>query len=99
MRGQSAHRNSQFGRPTARLLVEKHRSLHAALKIGKSPGKNVQIDPHSVRTHFKLPIVVFPHGIGLEKGFCHIAVPQVVSASVAIGVLEKKQLAEAAFKS
>jgi hypothetical protein len=42
---------------------------------------------------------VFPRGIGLEKGFCHIAVPEVVPAPVAIGVLEKKQFAEAALKS
>lgn len=99
-RSQSSQRNRQFRRPALLLLVQEHRSLHAALKICKAAGKNIEIDPHPIGTHFKLPIVPCPRGIGLEKRFRHIAVPEVIAPSVAaIGVLEYIQLPVAAFKS
>ena len=68
-------------------------------KSAQPAGKNVEIDPHSIRTDFKFPVEMLPRRIGLQKCFRHIAVPQMIAPSIGVGVIEREELTIAALES
>src|SRR5260370_37759021 len=87
-------------RSTSMLVCVLHyRLLQADRHIRKSSLKNIEINPHSVGSHFELPVVAFPHRIRLQECFGYVPVPQVVAATIGIGVREHMQLAIPAFES
>jgi hypothetical protein len=79
--------------------IQPHRPLQAAFKIAPAFGKNVQVNPHPIRTHFEFAVITRPRRIRLQEHFRYIAIPKLIAASVRIGIVEGKQLAVAALES
>lgn len=102
LRRQRPHRNRQLRLPYAPLLIDPHRSRHPALQITRPRRRrsrsrpdlrpNVQIDPKPVGADFKFLVMTRLQWIRLQKRLRHIAIPQAITASVRIRLLEDEQL-------
>ena len=52
----------------------------------KALGRDVEIEPLPVGTYFEFLVVFLAKAIGLEEDLGHIALPQIVSPAVRVGI-------------
>src|SRR5258706_9244414 len=96
---QRLHRNRQFRHPDMMLRIQPHRTLQPASQVTSSLRKNIQVNPHPVRTHLKLPIIPWPRRVRLEKNFRHITIPELIATPICLRILEQNQLPIPALKA
>src|SRR6476659_5315374 len=89
----------QFSGPGALLTVQRNRTLHPAPQVNLTIGKNVKIDPQTVRTDFKFLVELRLLRIRLQKHFSDIPLPESITAAAFLSIIKQKQFAVAAFKT
>lgn len=66
-------------------------ALETALEIGEPRGRDMQINPHAVRSDLEFLVIPFWRRLGLQECLGDIAVPQVITTAARIGVIEDEQ--------
>src|SRR5581483_7683738 len=82
-----------------RCVIEPDGALHAAFQVLQRTGRDIQVDPVTIGGNLKFLVVPGTRRVGLEKYLGDIAVPEMVAASMGIGIGEGKELAVTAHKA
>ena len=83
---QTLYRDCQLRDPRLGILLKNHSAPHPALQVVLSSRSDVQINPISIGTDLELFVPTKIRGVGLQKHFCHIAIPKLVAPPIAFGV-------------
>src|ERR1700745_1102323 len=99
LRRQSLHGDGQLCIPGMRLLIQRHGPFHAALEIGLRAGRDVEIEPETVRAHLEFFVGMGSGRIGLQEGLSYIALPEMITPPIWIGIGEHVKPTIAALKT
>ncbi len=69
------------------------------LRSLRPPGKDIQINPHSIGAHLKFFVRGLLFRVRLQERLHHVAVPKLVPSSIGVRVVKKKQLLKAALET
>src|SRR6266853_1367856 len=99
IRGNCPHRNCHLCDPDSRLLINMHGASQTALEVSEPRRRDVEVNPHSIRSNLEFFVEARLTGCGLQKSFSDIVVPEVIAPAVWVGVGEHKKLAITTDKS
>jgi len=92
-RRQTPHGQCHLCPPGVVLLIDLDAPRQSALQIAPFPSRDVQVNPKTVRAHFKLFVVQRLGSCRLQENLSDVAVPEVIPPSAGLGVGENREAA------
>ena len=87
--------NGKLSGPDLFLFVDVRAAFHSGVRIGTLAVRNIEVNPITVGADFEFKIVAGIGGVGLEKNFNDVAVPEMIAAAGRFGIRKNSDDAEA----
>src|SRR6266478_2245035 len=98
-RNEAFHRQHELRDPSLGRFIQNNAALQTTLQVMLLAWCNVQIDPKSIRTDFEFLVPAELRRVGLQKNFRDVAIPELIAASIGLGIRKNANDAEFCLKS
>src|SRR5437660_3650663 len=99
VRDDAFRRQREFRDPCLGDFVQNNAPPQTALQVTFFARRDVQIDPKPVRTHFEFLIPAELRPVGLQKNFRDVAIPELITVPIGLGIRENRDHSKPRVKS